>query len=97
MPSLAPLKEPADALTADPARREPRPFLFNFPSVDRRNRALISVDGSDFSRGVSFDTLGAENAFSMPSPRGDAEIHIGMKIQEGLGAVRLFYLTLDAS
>ena len=83
-----------------------QPFMFSFPNEDRRNRVLLRINDSAWSkvrnsalsRGaltndqlltqpLSFETVGVETEVVVPSASGDEEIHIGMKVTDGLGDV----------
>ncbi|KAK4052926.1 Vacuolar protein sorting-associated protein 13 [Microbotryomycetes sp. JL221] len=70
-------------------RKEPVPFMFSFPTDDRRNRVLLRINDSNWSIPLSFETIGMETEVVLPSASGDSQIHIGLKVTEGLGDYKL--------
>lgn len=74
--------------TDEDARRA-RPFMFSYPTDDRRNRALIKVRGSAWSQPVSFDAIGATIDVKLPSESGRSEMHAGLVVEEGEGKYKL--------
>jgi vacuolar protein sorting-associated protein 13A/C len=63
--------------------------VFNFPHSDRRDRLLLKVADSKFSKPMSFDSPAADMAVVMQTGRGDKEYHVGLSYTEGLGKVSL--------
>jgi len=61
------------------------PFMFSFPSDDRKNRALIKVGQSAWSQPVSFDAIGASVNVKLPAESGRSEMHCGLSVTEGEG------------
>ncbi|KAK4623994.1 Vacuolar protein sorting-associated protein 13 [Fulvia fulva] len=70
--------------TEEDARRA-TPFMFSFPTDDRKNRALIKVGDSAWSQPVSFDAIGANTDVKLPSASGREEMHCGVSVTEGEG------------
>jgi vacuolar protein sorting-associated protein 13A/C len=68
---------------------KPQPFMFSFPTDDKKNRALIKVDDSLWSKPLSFDAIGSSYSVVLPSSSGRIEMHIGVHIEEGKGKVSL--------
>jgi vacuolar protein sorting-associated protein 13A/C len=68
---------------------KPRPFMFSFPTDDKKNRALIKVDDSLWSKPLSFDAIGSSYSVVLPSSSGRIEMHIGVHNEEGEGKVRV--------
>ncbi|CAO1638595.1 unnamed protein product [Sympodiomycopsis kandeliae] len=66
-------------------RKEPLPFVFSHNSNDRRNRMLLRVGDSGWSRPLSFEAIGSEIEVVLPSASKNEEIHMGLTVQEGLG------------
>ncbi|KAI9502126.1 hypothetical protein BX070DRAFT_20733 [Coemansia spiralis] len=62
-----------------------RPLMFSFGSYDFRNRALVRVSDSDWSRPLSFDTLGSSSEFVIPSANKLSDTHLGVEIEPGRG------------
>ncbi|EIE88932.1 hypothetical protein RO3G_13643 [Rhizopus delemar RA 99-880] len=66
---------------------KPQPFMYSYPTMDNRNRTLIKVDASDWSRPLSFEAIGS--VYDVVLPNGSEEIHVGIHIQEGGGQFKL--------
>ncbi|KAJ1666119.1 Vacuolar protein sorting-associated protein 13 [Coemansia sp. RSA 1646] len=62
-----------------------RPLMFSFGSYDFRNRALVRVGNSDWSRPLSFDTLGSASELVIPSASRFSDTHLGIEIEPGQG------------
>ncbi|RUS21382.1 hypothetical protein BC937DRAFT_92871, partial [Endogone sp. FLAS-F59071] len=65
------------------------PYMFSYPKQDNRNRALIKVGGSEWSKPLTFEAIGSFQAVSMPSLTRPEEIYIGASVQEGKGKYKL--------
>ncbi|KAI5362557.1 putative vacuolar protein sorting-associated protein [Septoria linicola] len=76
------------ANTEDDARKA-KPFMFSFPTDDRKNRAVIKVGNSAWSQPVSFDAIGANVDVKLPAESGRAEMHCGLTVAEGEGKYKL--------
>ncbi|EME44915.1 hypothetical protein DOTSEDRAFT_70827 [Dothistroma septosporum NZE10] len=74
--------------TEEDARRA-TPFMFSFPTDDRKNRALIKVGDSAWSQPISFDAIGANTDVKLPSESGREEMHCGVSVTEGEGKYKL--------
>ncbi|KAJ2908725.1 Vacuolar protein sorting-associated protein 13, partial [Coemansia aciculifera] len=62
-----------------------RPLMFSFGSFDLRNRALVQVPGSEWSRPLSFDALGSASEVVIPLNGRTADVHLGLAIEPGRG------------
>ncbi|KAJ2693975.1 Vacuolar protein sorting-associated protein 13 [Coemansia sp. IMI 209128] len=62
-----------------------RPLMFSFGSFDLRNRALVSVPGSEWSRPLSFDALGSSSEVVIPLNDRMNDAHLGLEIEPGRG------------
>lgn len=69
--------------------RKTMPFMFSFPTDDRKNRALIKVGSSGWSKPQSFDAIGSTYDVKLPSSSARSEMHVGVSIEEGEGKVRV--------
>ncbi|KAM0716599.1 hypothetical protein Q7P37_008044 [Cladosporium fusiforme] len=69
--------------------QKPTPFMFSFPTDDRKNRALVKVGSSGWSQPVSFDAIGATVDVKLPAESGRAEMHAGLTVKEGEGKYKL--------
>ncbi|CEH13766.1 Vacuolar protein sorting-associated protein [Ceraceosorus bombacis] len=70
-------------------RKHPEPFLFSHNSNDRRNRVLLRVGDSSWSKPLSFEAIGSDSEVVIPSASRNEEIHLGLNIQDGLGKFKL--------
>ncbi|PWN25799.1 DUF1162-domain-containing protein [Jaminaea rosea] len=70
-------------------RKEPVPFIFSHSSNDRRNRMLLRVGDSGWSRPLSFEAIGSEMEVVLPSASKNEEIHLGLTVADGLGKFKL--------
>ncbi|SMY22303.1 unnamed protein product [Zymoseptoria tritici ST99CH_1A5] len=69
--------------------RKATPFMFSFPTDDRKNRALLKVGSSSWSQPVSFDAIGANVDVKLPAESGRSEMHCGLTVTEGEGKYKL--------
>jgi vacuolar protein sorting-associated protein 13A/C len=65
------------------------PFMFSFPTEDKKNRALIKVGDSNWSKPQSFDAIGSTYAVTLPSTKAHSDMHIGISVDEGEGKYKL--------
>ena len=61
--------------------------MFSFPTDDRKNRALIKVGNSEWSKPQSFDAIGSTYSVTLQSASGRQEMDIGVEVEEGEGKV----------
>ncbi|KAF2789276.1 vacuolar protein sorting-associated protein 13 [Melanomma pulvis-pyrius CBS 109.77] len=74
---------------AESDSHKPMPFMFSFPTEDKKNRALIKVGDSNWSKPQSFDAIGSTYAVTLPSTKARSDMHIGITIAEGEGKYNL--------
>lgn len=75
--------------SVDNAGRKALPYMFSFGADDQRNRALLKVGESDWSKPQSFDAIGSNVEVVLPSKSKNTEIHIGINIEAGEGKYKL--------
>jgi vacuolar protein sorting-associated protein 13A/C len=63
------------------------PFMFSFPSENRKNRARLQVGDSDWSSPQSFDAIGSAYSVALKSTTGRTEMNVGVSVTEGEGKV----------
>lgn len=73
----------------DEEARKAVPFMFSFPTDDRKNRALLKVGGSAWSKPVSFDAIGSTIEVNVAAESGRSEMHCGLTVEEGEGKYKL--------
>ncbi|KAB2579544.1 putative vacuolar protein sorting-associated protein vps13 protein [Lasiodiplodia theobromae] len=66
-----------------------QPFMFSFPTDDHKNRALIKVGDSNWSKPQSFDAIGSTYDVALPSAQGRSDMHVGVTVEEGEGKYNL--------
>ncbi|KAH7346737.1 putative vacuolar protein sorting-associated protein 13 [Rhexocercosporidium sp. MPI-PUGE-AT-0058] len=74
---------------ADTQRRKALPFMFAFGADDQRNRILLKVGESSWSKPQSFDAIGSTIDVVLPSPTKNTEIHVGITIEPGEGKYKM--------
>jgi len=65
-------------------------YLFSHASDDRRNRVLMRLENSEWSKPLSFEAVGTVTQADFASPALRKETRIGLKVSEGIGAVGFF-------
>ncbi|KAK7755824.1 Vacuolar protein sorting-associated protein 13 [Diatrype stigma] len=65
------------------------PFMFSYGNDDQRNRALLKLGDSEWSKPQSFDAIGSTTDVVLQSTKKDAEIHVGIAVQAGEGKYKL--------
>ena len=76
-------------MDSDHGTRKALPYMFSYPTEDRKNRANIRVGDSTWSKPQSFDAIGSAFDAVLPSSSGKAELHIGISVAEGEGKYNL--------
>ncbi|KAL8763245.1 MAG: hypothetical protein Q9184_000885 [Pyrenodesmia sp. 2 TL-2023] len=65
------------------------PYMFSFPSDDRKNRATLKVGDSSWSKPQSFDAIGSTFEVVLPSTTSKSELSVGVSVAEGEGKYKL--------
>ncbi|KAG5658037.1 hypothetical protein KAF25_006988 [Fusarium avenaceum] len=72
--------------TSDQERPKALPFMFSFGNDDdHRNRALLKIADSEWSKPQSFEALGSTTEVVLNSATKDKEIHVGVTVESGQG------------
>lgn len=77
------------ANSSDQERPKALPFMFSFSSDDQRNRAVLRIGDSEWSKPQSFDAIGSTTEVVLPSSGKDSEIHAGITVEPGEGKYKL--------
>lgn len=65
------------------------PFMFSFGNDDNRNRALLKVADSEWSKPQSFDAIGSTSEVVLNSASKNKEIHLGITVKSGEGKYKM--------
>ena len=63
--------------------RKALPYMFSYPSDDRKNRAMLKIGDSNWSKPQSFDALGSSFDATLPSANAKSEMQVGISVAEG--------------
>ncbi|KAI2601996.1 vacuolar protein sorting-associated protein 13 [Hypoxylon sp. NC1633] len=74
---------------SDRERPKALPFMFSYGNDEQRNRALLRIGDSEWSKPQSFDAIGSTAEIVLPSPKKDSEIHVGITVEPGEGKYKL--------
>ncbi|KNB01705.1 hypothetical protein FOXG_04892 [Fusarium oxysporum f. sp. lycopersici 4287] len=75
--------------TSDRERPKALPFMFSYGNDDHRNRALLKIADSEWSKPQSFDAIGSTTEVVLNSATKDKEIHVGVTVESGEGKYKL--------
>lgn len=76
-------------MSSDEHSRKALPYMFSYPSDDRKNRASLKVGDSSWSKPQSFDAIGSTFDAVLQSSNSRSELHVGMSVAEGEGKYKL--------
>ena len=76
-------------MDTDHGSQKALPYMFSYPSDDRKNRAMIKVGDSAWSKPQSFDAIGSSFDVVIPSEKEKTEIDVGVSVTEGEGKYKL--------
>ncbi|GAA5827080.1 hypothetical protein JCM11251_002234 [Rhodosporidiobolus azoricus] len=79
----------AEIASTSAKRKASDPFMFSYPTDDRRNRSLLRIGESNWSQPLSFETINMETEVVLPSTTGSEEVRVGLKVAEGLGDYKI--------
>ncbi|MCJ1472238.1 hypothetical protein MMC13_000885 [Lambiella insularis] len=74
---------------SDSGTQKALPYMFSYPSDDRKNRALLKIGNSTWSKPQSFDAIGSSFDAVIPSSTSRSEMHVGISVAEGEGKYKL--------
>ncbi|RMZ76184.1 hypothetical protein DV737_g4952, partial [Chaetothyriales sp. CBS 132003] len=77
--------QPHQGVASQTRSRKALPYLYSYPTDDKKNRTLLKVGDSTWSKPQSFDALGSSFEVVLPSASGRKEMHIGVALTEGEG------------
>ncbi|OAG41339.1 hypothetical protein AYO21_04502 [Fonsecaea monophora] len=65
------------------------PMLYSYGTDDRKNRSLLKIGDSMWSKPQSFDAIGSSYEVVLPAASGKSEMHVGVSVAEGEGKYSL--------
>lgn len=75
--------------SVDRERYKALPYMFAFGADDQRNRALLRVGESSWSKPQSFDAIGSTTDVVLQSSSKNTEIHVGITVESGEGKYKM--------
>lgn len=69
--------------------RKAVPYMYSYPTDDRKNRSMLKIGESGWSKPQSFDAIGSTFEVVVPSANGKSELHAGVSVAEGEGKYTL--------
>ncbi|ERF76935.1 hypothetical protein EPUS_02647 [Endocarpon pusillum Z07020] len=69
--------------------RKAVPYMYSYPTDDRKNRSILRIGDSGWSKPQSFDAIGSTFEVVVPSADGKSELHAGVSVAEGEGKYSL--------
>ena len=74
---------------SDSGSQKALPYMFSYPNDDRKNRAILKVGESSWSKPQSFDALGSAFDAVLPSSNSKSELNVGISVTEGEGKYKM--------
>ena len=74
---------------SDRSSKKALPYMFAYPTDDKKNRANLKVGESGWSKPLSFDAIGSAFETVLPHSNARSEIHVGLSVAEGEGKYKL--------
>ncbi|KAK4904569.1 Vacuolar protein sorting-associated protein 13, partial [Elasticomyces elasticus] len=65
------------------------PYLYSYPTDDQKNRSVLKIGDSSWSKAQSFDAIGSTYEVVLPAANAKAEFHAGVYVTEGEGKYNL--------
>lgn len=75
--------------SADSERRKALPYMFAYGGDDQRNRAILKVGDSNWSKPQSLDAIGSNVDVVLSSSKNNTEIHVGINVESGEGKYKM--------
>ncbi|KAE8355847.1 hypothetical protein BDV28DRAFT_20786 [Aspergillus coremiiformis] len=65
------------------------PYMYSYPSEDQKNRSLLRIGDSAWSKPQSFEAIGSTFEVVLPDQQGRSEFHSGVTVAEGEGKYKM--------
>jgi len=75
--------------TSEDEQPKAQPLMFSFGNDDHRNRAMLKVGDSEWTKPQSFDAIGSSSEVILQSTRRSSEMHVGITIDSGEGKYKM--------
>ncbi|KMU76460.1 VPS13 protein [Coccidioides immitis RMSCC 3703] len=75
--------------------RKAVPYMYSYATNDRKNRSIIKVEGSSWSKPQSLEAIGSTFEVLFPSASGKTEYDAGVSVEEGTGKYKITKLGED--
>lgn len=69
--------------------RKAVPYMYSYTTDDRKNRSIIKVEGSTWSKPQSLEAIGSTFEVVFPAENGKTEYHAGVSVEEGTGKYKI--------
>ncbi|EEP80464.1 conserved hypothetical protein [Uncinocarpus reesii 1704] len=69
--------------------RKAVPYMYSYATNDRKNRSIIKIEGSSWSKPQSFEAIGSTFEVLLPAVSGKTEYHAGISVEEGVGKYKI--------
>ncbi|KAL1985887.1 hypothetical protein VTN96DRAFT_7265 [Rasamsonia emersonii] len=76
-------------INTDPNGGRALPYMYSYPTDDPKNRSILKVGDSAWSKPQSFDAIGSTFEVVLPSRTSRSEFHAGVSVTEGEGKYKL--------
>lgn len=83
------LRSPAVDLRSSRPGEKALPQMFSYISDERSNRAVLRVEGAQWSKPQSFEAIGSKAEAILNSNSKDSQMHIGIAVDEAEGKYKL--------
>ncbi|EIT80868.1 vacuolar protein [Aspergillus oryzae 100-8] len=65
------------------------PYMYSYPSEDQKNRSILRIGDSAWSKPQSFEAIGSTFEVVLPDRHGRSEFHSGVTVAEGEGKYKM--------
>ena len=76
-------------MDSESATKKALPYMFSYNTDDQKNRALVKIADSAWSKAQSFEALGSTYEVGLASQNNKTEMHVGVSVSEGEGKYNL--------
>ncbi|PCH06461.1 Vacuolar protein sorting-associated protein 13 [Penicillium occitanis (nom. inval.)] len=76
-------------IDADSGAGHAKPYMYSYPTDDQKNRSIIRIGDSRWSKPQSFDAIGSTFEVIVGARTSRAEFHAGVSVAEGEGKYKL--------